>query len=49
MKATKTGWKTKTFFRMWPRALFHMKEGKKLLKATLNTPGVYVLYRNDEP
>jgi hypothetical protein len=26
-----------------------MKEGKKLLKATLDRPGVYVLYRGDEP
>ena len=30
-------------------SLFHMKEGKKLLRATLRRPGVYVLYRNDEP
>ena len=41
-------WKTEQFFRMWPRALFHMKEGKEVLKA-LNKPGVYVLYRDDEP
>jgi hypothetical protein len=34
---------------MWPRALFHMKEGKKLLRATLNEPGVYVLCRDDTP
>jgi hypothetical protein len=26
-----------------------MKEGKKLLKATLSAPGVYVLYRDDQP
>jgi hypothetical protein len=26
-----------------------MKEGKKLLRATLNEPGVYVLCRDDTP
>jgi hypothetical protein len=26
-----------------------MKEGKAVLKAVLDKPGVYVLYRNDEP
>lgn len=26
-----------------------MKKGRKLLEATLDKPGVYVLYRNDEP
>lgn len=45
----KTDWKTKHFFRMWPRALFHMKEGKAILKKSLGSPGVYVLYRDDEP
>jgi len=49
MNNAKSDWKTDRFFRMWPRALFHMKEGKKLLKATLNRPGVYVLYRGDDP
>jgi len=34
---------------MWPRALFHMKKGKELLKVALSDPGVYVLYRDDEP
>jgi len=34
---------------MWPRALFHMKDGKAVLKENLNQPGVYVLYRDDVP
>src|SRR5260370_42409025 len=37
------------FFRMWPRALFHMKDGKAFIEKHLLSPGVYVLYRNDEP
>ena|SRR5712692_7947757 len=37
------------FFRMWPRALFYMREGKTFLEEHLSAPGVYVLYRNDEP
>jgi hypothetical protein len=37
------------FFRMWPRALFHIKEGREFLEAKLNEPGVYVLYRSDQP
>lgn len=49
MKKSKSDWKTEQFFRMWPRALFHMKEGKKALKMVLNKAGVYVLYRNDVP
>jgi hypothetical protein len=49
MKKSKPDGKTQRFFRMWPRALFHMKEGKKLLGYTLNEPGVYVLYRDDTP
>src|SRR5260370_25974346 len=36
------------FFRMWPRAVFHMQEGKRFIETHLSTPGVYVLYRNDE-
>jgi hypothetical protein len=40
MQKSKLDWKTQRFFRMWPRALFHMKEGKKLLGETLNEPGV---------
>jgi len=36
-------------FRMLPRALFHMKDGKEILAARLKDPGVYVLYRDDEP
>ncbi len=45
----KSDWKTRQFFRMWPRALFHMKQGKAVLKASLNKPGVYILYRDDQP
>lgn len=45
----KPTWKTSQFFRMWPRALFHMSEGKEVLEANLNKPGVYILYRDDEP
>lgn len=37
------------FFRMWPRALFHMREGKEFIEKHLSDPGVYVLYRNDQP
>jgi len=39
----------KQFFRMWPRALFHKKDGKAFIEKHLLSPGVYVLYRNDEP
>lgn len=49
MEKAKPDWKTRQFFRMWPRALFHMKDGMEVLKATLNRPGVYILYRNDDP
>jgi len=42
-------WKTRQFFRMWPRALFHMKQGKAVLEENLNKPGVYILYRDDVP
>jgi hypothetical protein len=45
----KSAWKVQRFARMWPRALFHMKDGKVVLKANLNQPGVYILYREDEP
>jgi hypothetical protein len=37
------------FFRMWPRALFHMREGKEFIETHLSYPGVYVLYREDRP
>jgi hypothetical protein len=37
------------FFRMWSRPLFHMQEGKAFIEEHLSTPGVYVLYRTDEP
>lgn len=49
MNNSKSDWKTKQFFRMWPRALFHMDDGKKVLNETLSGPGVYVLYRDDDP
>jgi hypothetical protein len=43
-------WKTTQFFRMWPRALFHMKEGKPIVERHFGKiAGVYVLYRDDEP
>jgi hypothetical protein len=42
-------WQTQRFIRMWPRALFHMREGIQVLDENLNAPGVYILYRNDEP
>lgn len=42
-------WKTKQFFRMWPRAVFHVKDGKEFLQSSLKSPGVYVLYRDDQP
>lgn len=45
----KSDWKTTEFFRMWPRALFHMKDGKTILERHLGSPGVYVLYRDDVP
>jgi hypothetical protein len=45
----KPDWKTGQFFRMWPRALFHMRDGKAVLTDSLRQPGVYVLYREDEP
>lgn len=34
---------------MWPRALFRMQDGKEFIEKHLSSPGVYVLYRNDEP
>ena len=37
------------FYRMLPRALFHNKAGKEFLEENLNWPGVYVLYRSDQP
>jgi hypothetical protein len=45
----KSNWKVKQFFRMWPRALFHMRDGLSVLRDSLKNPGVYVLYRDDEP
>lgn len=37
------------FFRMRPRAFFHMREGKKILESNLNKAGVYILYRDEVP
>jgi hypothetical protein len=45
----KPKWKASQFLRMWPRALFHMKDGKVILERNLDEPGVYVLYRDDVP
>jgi hypothetical protein len=45
----KPKFKASQFLRMWPRALFHMKDGKVILEANLGEPGVYVLYRDDVP
>jgi len=45
----KRDWKTSRLFRMLPRALFHMKDGKAVLEVLLKKASVYVLYRDDEP
>ncbi len=45
----KPKFKASQFLRMWPRALFHMKDGKPILEKNLDEPGVYVLYRDDVP
>src|SRR5262249_50372898 len=40
------------FVRMWPRAVFELVEKNKLLVKSvdeLNKPGVYILYRGEEP
>ncbi len=40
------------YAQMWPREVFDLKQGKKLLvreKKLLEEPGVYVLYWNDHP
>ncbi len=42
-------WKVSQFFRMWPRALFHLKESKPVLRNSLSNAGVYILYRDDKP
>jgi hypothetical protein len=37
---------------MWPRAVFDIREGNKLLaelREHLGAPGVYILYRDDRP
>lgn len=42
----------KGYVNMWPRAVFDLREGKKLvpeLREYLSSPGVYVLYRDDHP
>jgi hypothetical protein len=35
--------------RMWPREVFDIAEERKLVKETLRSPGVYVLYRDERP
>jgi hypothetical protein len=40
------------YAKMWPREVFDIKRGNKLLeelKDLLSSPGVYVLYRDDHP
>ncbi|MBI4739065.1 GIY-YIG nuclease family protein [Candidatus Woesearchaeota archaeon] len=40
------------YAKMWPREVFDIKEGKRLLdsiRQLLSEPGVYVLYRDDLP
>jgi hypothetical protein len=40
------------YAKMWPRVIFNIKAGKKLLpelRELLTKPGVYVLYRDDQP
>ncbi len=49
MKKISDDWKIQHIIRMWPRALFHTKEGKEILKTALAKSGVYVLYREDRP
>jgi hypothetical protein len=37
---------------MWPREIFDLRTGSKLvpeIRSLLNAPGVYVLYRDDQP
>lgn len=48
-KSNNKDWMTAQFFRMWPRALFHAVDGRTFLEQHLSSPGVYVLYRDDEP
>ena len=41
-----------SLLRMWPREVFEHREGKRLMIAgseALQLPGVYILYREDEP
>jgi len=42
----------KAYAKMWPRAVFDIKDKGKLLRDVLDLldqPGVYVLYRDDQP
>jgi hypothetical protein len=41
-------WKTERFFRMWPRAVFHVRDRKNVHEKSPSQPGVYVLYGDDE-
>lgn len=41
-----------SYLKMWPREVFDLRTGNKLLpeiRSLLDTPGVYVLYRDDHP
>lgn len=49
VKAQKPIRMAQQFFRMWPRALFHNKQGKAFIDEHLKGPGVYILYRDDKP
>jgi len=41
------------YIKMWPRAVFDIKTGKRSyhpeIKRLLSQPGVYILYRDDQP
>ena len=40
------------YAKMWPRRVFDLRDGKKLLtdlKELLNKPGVYILYHDEQP
>jgi hypothetical protein len=37
------------YAKLWPRELFDFKSTDGRLKASLDGPGVYILYRDDDP
>ena len=42
----------RSYLKMWPREIFDLRTGSKLvpeIRSLLNAPGVYVLYRDDQP